>query len=167
MKTRLNQLERAAEWNIWLTSSFWMHFAVVSVETRCLPVPYIYRSCVADGDVKKRGDRPRGQVKEMVIARMRWRSGVIDGQGIKRHIAAFFQIHTQPTIDWGHMLKPVCNEHAHTRLTAAFTGGEHSSAHHCLLMGAGCIVSPALHGGLLYAVCERNKYTMHVAVGGE
>lgn len=32
--------------------------------------------------------------------------------------------------------------HANARLTAGFSGGEHSSAHHCLLMGAGCVVSP-------------------------
>lgn len=32
--------------------------------------------------------------------------------------------------------------HANARLTAGFSGGEHSSAHHRLLMGSGCIVSP-------------------------
>lgn len=38
-----------------------MHFAVVSVKMQCLLVQYIYRSSVADGDVKKRGDSRTSQ----------------------------------------------------------------------------------------------------------
>lgn len=57
-----------------------MHFAVVSVEMRGLLLPYIYRSFVADGDVKNRGDRPRGQVKEMVLVSRRGQRRVVDGQ---------------------------------------------------------------------------------------
>lgn len=38
-----------------------MHFAGVSVKMQCLLVLYIYRSSVADGDVKKRRDRRTSQ----------------------------------------------------------------------------------------------------------
>lgn len=50
---------------------FLMHFAVVSVKMWCLLVLYIYRSSVADGDVKKRRGRLVGQVKHLIIVRRR------------------------------------------------------------------------------------------------
>lgn len=105
---RLNQLERTAEWNIWLTSSFWIHFAVVSgEETECLLVPYIYRSSEADGDVQKRGDRARGRVKELVTVRASGRRRVVDLPFILKCSTA----HTPQMIA---MQKPVSNEHTQT-----------------------------------------------------
>lgn len=65
-----------------LTNKQFLNALCCCLRRNALPfeVPYIYRSCMADGDVKKRGGRPKGRVKETVIVRMKGQRGVIDGQ---------------------------------------------------------------------------------------
>lgn len=110
--------DRKWEWEIWLTSRLWMHFAVVLMQRLLVQ----YWSSLADR-----------RAKRMIVVKMGRKSAGKDRQEMLM-LSVRICMHT---IDKPHILQPDCNEHKLThKVKCSGRWKRTSSAHNCLLMGS-------------------------------